>query len=155
MVASALVVNRDHLRMELGHVPSRREVASRQWQRVGGALARGARGTATPSPPQAHAVSDPGADLGSGTVATGSRVAWLDLADRGQDAVYASALPDGPPVVLSATAALIFLVAARGGSLDEVVAGVAEESGQPVEEIRDDVVSFVDELVGLRLLIRG
>jgi hypothetical protein len=33
VVASALVVNRDHLRMELGHVPSRREVASRQWQR--------------------------------------------------------------------------------------------------------------------------
>ena len=42
----------------------------------------------------------------------------------------------------SATAALIFLVAARGGSLDEVVAGVAEESGQPVEEIRDDVVAL-------------
>jgi hypothetical protein len=34
VVASALVVNRDHLRMELGHVPSRREVAVRQWQRV-------------------------------------------------------------------------------------------------------------------------
>jgi hypothetical protein len=100
-------------------------------------------------------VNDPGSDLGSGTVTTGSRVAWLDLADRGQDAVYASALPDGPPVVLTGTAALIFLVAARGGSLDEVVAGVAEEAGQPVEEIRDDVVSFVDELVGLRLLIRS
>jgi hypothetical protein len=34
VLASALTVNRDHLRMELGHVPSRRELAARQWQRV-------------------------------------------------------------------------------------------------------------------------
>jgi hypothetical protein len=34
VVVNALVVNRDHLRMELGHVPSRRELAARQWQRV-------------------------------------------------------------------------------------------------------------------------
>jgi hypothetical protein len=34
VLADVLVVNRDHLRMELGHVPSRREVAWRQWQRV-------------------------------------------------------------------------------------------------------------------------
>ena len=100
-------------------------------------------------------MSDPGDHQGPGVLSTGSRVAWLDLADRGQDTVYASALPDGPPVVLSGTAALIFLVAARGGSLDEVVAGVADESGQPVEEIRDDVVRFVDELVDFRLLTRS
>ena len=34
VLASAVLVNRDHLRMELGHQPSRREVAVRQWQRV-------------------------------------------------------------------------------------------------------------------------
>jgi hypothetical protein len=34
VITGALVVNRDHLRMELGHAPSRREVAVRQWQRV-------------------------------------------------------------------------------------------------------------------------
>jgi hypothetical protein len=34
VVIGALVVNRDHLRMELGHVPTRREVAARQWRRV-------------------------------------------------------------------------------------------------------------------------
>jgi uncharacterized protein YbjT (DUF2867 family) len=88
----------------------------------------------------------------NGSVTPGRRVAWLDLADRGQDAVYASALPDGPPLVLRETAALIFLVAARGGTLDEVVAGVAEESGHPVEAIRDDVAGFVEELVHLGLL---
>jgi hypothetical protein len=80
------------------------------------------------------------------------RVAWLDLADRGQDAVYASLLPDGPPMVLGATAGLIFVVAAAGGTVDTVVAEVAEESGQPVEAIRDDVVGFLDELVRLGLL---
>jgi hypothetical protein len=34
VLAAARVVNRDHLRMELGHAPSRREVAARQWQRI-------------------------------------------------------------------------------------------------------------------------
>jgi hypothetical protein len=34
VLVSAVLVNRDHLRMELGHPPSRREVAARQWQRV-------------------------------------------------------------------------------------------------------------------------
>jgi hypothetical protein len=34
VLAGVVVVNRDHLRMELGHVPSRRELAARQWQRV-------------------------------------------------------------------------------------------------------------------------
>jgi hypothetical protein len=34
VLVSAVLVNRDHLRMELGHPPSRREVALRQWQRV-------------------------------------------------------------------------------------------------------------------------
>jgi uncharacterized protein YbjT (DUF2867 family) len=83
-----------------------------------------------------------------------NRVAWLDLADRGQDAVYASHLPDGPPMVLRGTAGLIFVVAAAGGTVDEVVAEVAETSGQPVEAIRDDVARFVEELVLLGLLTR-
>jgi hypothetical protein len=90
----------------------------------------------------------------SGLVRLGDRVAWLDLAERGQDAVYASALPDGPPMVLQATAALIFLEAAKGGTVDEVVARVAEESGQSAQEIRADVVGFVDELVHAGLLTR-
>lgn len=39
VVLDSMRVNRDHLRMELGHVPSRAEVAQRQWVRVR-ALAR-------------------------------------------------------------------------------------------------------------------
>jgi hypothetical protein len=87
-------------------------------------------------------------------VGLAGRVAWLDLAERGQDTVYASSLPDGPPMVLHTTAALIFLEAASGGTLEEVVERVAEESGQPAQEISDDVLSFVDELVRLGLLTR-
>ena len=34
LLSDALVVNRDHLRMELGHVPSRGELVARQWRRV-------------------------------------------------------------------------------------------------------------------------
>jgi hypothetical protein len=34
VLASAVLVNRDYLRMELGHQPSRREVVVRQWQRL-------------------------------------------------------------------------------------------------------------------------
>lgn len=84
------------------------------------------------------------------------RVAWLDLADRGQDAVYVSALPDGPPMVLSATAALIFVVvASQGGSVGDVVAEVAEQSGQDVTAIHDDVVGFLDELERLGLITRA
>ena len=34
VLTSAVLVNRDYLRMELGHQPSRREVVARQWQRL-------------------------------------------------------------------------------------------------------------------------
>jgi hypothetical protein len=88
-------------------------------------------------------------------VRRGERVAWLDLADRGEDALYVSTLPDGPPMVLRATAALIFLVAAEGGTVDEIVAGVAAEAGQQVDAIRDDVLGFLDDLVRLGLLTRA
>ncbi len=107
------------------------------------------------SDPDRYPGGGPDSDRAHGWVSLGDRVAWLDLAERGQDAVYASALPDGPPMVLHATAALIFLVGARGGTLDEVVAGVGEESGQPLADIRDDVLRFVDELVRLGLLTRS
>jgi hypothetical protein len=90
----------------------------------------------------------------SGPVRRGDRVAWLDLADRGEDALYVSTLPDGPPMVLRSTAALIFLVAVEGGTVDEVVARVAAEADQPADAIRDDVVTFLDELVRLGLISR-
>jgi Coenzyme PQQ synthesis protein D (PqqD) len=89
-----------------------------------------------------------------GSVALGDRVAWLDLADRGEDALYASTLPDGRPLVLRGTAALIFLVAAEGGTIEEVVAGVAERAGQPMDAVRADVTSFVQQLLQLGLLAR-
>jgi hypothetical protein len=91
---------------------------------------------------------------GSPRVGRGERVAWLDLADRDQDALYVTTLPDGPPLVLRESAALIFLVATEGGTLEDVVARVAEQAAQPPEAIRSDVVAFVDELLRLGLLSR-
>ena len=78
VVVSALVVNRDHLRMELGHVPSRREVAARQWQRVR-VLSREVGGALRRSRPQRGPMSGPGE---TGSVSLGDRVAWLDPLGR-------------------------------------------------------------------------
>lgn len=90
-------------------------------------------------------------------VTLAERVAWLDWAALGAlhtDVAYASTLPDGPPVVLPGTARVVFLAAAQGGTLGELTARVAEESGQPVEAIADDVAAFVEALVGLGILAR-
>jgi len=107
------------------------------------------------SDPARDPARHPDSHRADGSVRLADRVAWLDRAERGEDAVYVSTLPDGPPMVLHTTAALIFLAAAGGGTLDEVVARVAEESGQPGQEIRDDVVGFVEELVQLGLVVRS
>jgi hypothetical protein len=87
-------------------------------------------------------------------VGRGERVAWLDLVDRDEDKLYVASLPDGPPLLLSDSAALIFLVAVEGGTLDDVVARVAGQAGQPPESIRADVLAFVEELLALGLLSR-
>jgi hypothetical protein len=87
-------------------------------------------------------------------VVAGERVAWLDMAERGEDVVYATTLPDGPPLVLRGSAGLIFAIAADGGTVEEVVTLVSEASGAESAQIRDDVVGFVDHLVSLGLLQR-
>jgi hypothetical protein len=86
------------------------------------------------------------------TVGVPARVAWLDTVEGDADVVYASTLPDGPPVVMGGTAALIFVVAADGGTLDEVVDRVAEAADLPPADVRPDVVQFVEHLVTLGLL---
>jgi hypothetical protein len=87
-------------------------------------------------------------------VALSPRVAWLDMADTGADVVYATTLPDGPPVVLRGSAGLIFASAAPGGSEDEVVERVAEAADVGTDVVRDDVLGFLDQLVSLGLLTR-
>ena len=81
-------------------------------------------------------------------------VAWLDVTEDGE-VVYATSLPNGPPVVLRATGRLIFTSAAAEGGLDAILARVATASEMDPDTIRDEVTAFVDDLVTLGLLARG
>lgn len=64
--------------------------------------------------------------------------------------VFLMSLPDGPPVVLSHTSALIWLLATDGEV--DVVAAVSAIVGQSPELIGADVRRHLDELVGRALL---
>jgi hypothetical protein len=81
-------------------------------------------------------------------------VAWLPGTAHDSDTIYATRLPDGPPVVLPGTGGLIFVAAASGGTLEEILERVSEDAGVDREDIRDDVASFVEELLSLGLLAR-
>ena len=67
------------------------------------------------------------------------------------DIVYAARLPDGPIVVLDGGAAAIWVEACDGprSTLADRVAAVTDAA---VDDIRDDVESFVDELLRRDLL---
>jgi hypothetical protein len=69
--------------------------------------------------------------------------------------VYVARLPDGPPVVLRDSGAMIWEVAVGGGTMDEIVSGVAARTGLPVQTIESDVREFVRELSRLGLLVEG
>jgi hypothetical protein len=86
-------------------------------------------------------------------VAVAPRVAWHLMEETHTDVVYATTLPDGPPLVLRGTAGLIFANATAGGTLAELVTRVGEAAGAEPAHIRDDVVGFVDELVSRGLLL--
>lgn len=68
--------------------------------------------------------------------------------------VYAAPLPDGPIVVLAGGAAAIW-VEACAGELETLPQRVAEITGTPIGNVRDDVESFVAELIGRGLLERA
>lgn len=65
--------------------------------------------------------------------------------------VFLMHLPDGPPVALEALAALIWLVAADGA--EDVPAVVADQTDRSVEEMRDQVNDYLDDLVERGLLV--
>jgi hypothetical protein len=92
--------------------------------------------------------------MNSDSFAVADDVAWLPGMARDSDTIYATRLPDGPPVVLAAPGGLIFAAAASGGTLEEIINRVSEGSGVDREIVRDDVASFVAELVSLGLLAR-
>ena len=70
-------------------------------------------------------------------------------------ALYLAHVPDGTPVILRGSAALIWLTATgdpRPGHPADVAARVAQETGLAVEELRDDVETFLRTLVEQGLL---
>ena len=87
-------------------------------------------------------------------LALAARVAWLDMTETGQDVVYATALPDGPPLVLSGSAGMIFVSALDGGTEDDIVERVAAAAGLDPAAVRADVLTFLDHLVSNGLLTR-
>ena len=80
------------------------------------------------------------------------RLAHVVVDDTQSDpaTVFLMELPDGPPLVLRDSAALIWILAAEGDS--DVPGRVAEAVGRSAEELADEVVSYLDELVGRGLL---
>jgi hypothetical protein len=76
-----------------------------------------------------------------------------DEETRDAGVVYVSQLPDGPPVVLRDSGAVVWEVARHGGTMDEIVAGVAARTGLPTATIEADVQDFVNELTVLGLLV--
>ena len=78
-------------------------------------------------------------------------VAYVVEATEDGDVVYLSVLPGGSLLVLRGTSALIWQQAIASGSAD-VVSDVALAAGLTADVVREDVESFVDLLVGRRLL---
>ena len=74
----------------------------------------------------------------------------LDEALELPDTVFLMNLPEGLPLVLSGSAAWIWLVAADGEA--DVAAVVAEIAGRARGDVVTDVERFLEELVGRGLL---
>ncbi|MBM6404324.1 PqqD family protein [Phycicoccus sp. CSK15P-2] len=82
------------------------------------------------------------------TLRVSGHAAWVGDDEK----VYVARVPDGPPLVLEGSAAVVWGAAVPGGALDEVVERVAHTTGVSAELVADDVVGFVDQLVAAGLL---
>ena len=78
------------------------------------------------------------------------RVAHVARDDGGLPQVFLMRLPDGPPVALEGTAALIWTFAVERE--EDVVAAVAEATGMDRADIVDDVEAYLVRLVETGLL---
>jgi hypothetical protein len=81
-----------------------------------------------------------------------ARLAHVVVDDTQSDpaTVFLMQLPDGPPLVLHDSAALIWLVAAEGSP--NVSTRVAQAVGRPVEQVAAEVDGYVRDLVDRGLL---
>lgn len=84
--------------------------------------------------------------------AVADRVAWMATTHEDDEVVYAARLPDGPPLTLPGSAAIIFTAATDGGTLEDILTRVVDVAGLPADEVRDDVTAFLAQLVDLGLV---
>ncbi len=81
-----------------------------------------------------------------------SDVAWLEGEGvlPSDDSVYAVKLPDGVPVVLSGSARQVWVLAAAGEPVIEII---AEELGPDGADALDGLTDFMTQLVASQLLV--
>ncbi|NHA68794.1 PqqD family peptide modification chaperone [Phycicoccus flavus] len=87
----------------------------------------------------------------TGPLVLAAQAGWVEA----DEVVYAAVLPDGPPLVLQGSGALVWHAALPGGSLEEVVGRVAAAAGTSADVVAADVAAFVDALVTVGLLVRS
>lgn len=89
------------------------------------------------------------------TLASG--VAWVQVESGAGPAAsepraVAARVPDGPPMALHGSSAVIWLCALQGGDAQDVVAAVVEATGGDHALVAGPVTDFLDELVARGLL---
>lgn len=76
-------------------------------------------------------------------------IAWHVAEDESELVVYLMPLPDGDPVALQSVGALVWIAAHEG---QDVLATVAEATGEEPEAIRRTIENYLEYLVRTRLL---
>ena len=87
---------------------------------------------------------------GSAAYGIAPNVGHVDDAGRS----YVARLPEGPPMVLEDSAALIWMQVVVGGTVSDIASRVADVAGTSAEDIISDVETFLDELVAHGVLVR-
>lgn len=82
------------------------------------------------------------------TLRIGHRCGWVEQGGT----VYAARLPDGPPLVLDGSGAVVWAALVDGGTLEDVVARVAAATGESAQVVAADVEGFVDGLLAAGVL---
>jgi hypothetical protein len=88
-------------------------------------------------------------------------VAWVEVESGAHDpagteprAVVAR-VPDGPPVALHASSAVVWMCALDGGDAEQVISRVVEATGEDRGRVASQVTAFLDDLVDRGLLTLG
>jgi hypothetical protein len=78
----------------------------------------------------------------------GRRCGWVEQGGT----VYVARLPEGPPLVLDGSGAVVWTALLDGGTLDDVVARVAEATGESAPVVAAGVEGFVEGLLAAGVL---